>query len=63
VSLHLIFSNLFAKAKSSEIVTMAQVWNSDNINIPLTRGASLLLRKEKAQVISFLTALSNNFLG
>jgi hypothetical protein len=38
VPFYILFSNLFAKAKSSRVITVAQVWNNDNIKIPLTRG-------------------------
>jgi len=35
---NILFSNLFAKAKTPRVITVAQVWNRDNIKIPLTRG-------------------------
>jgi hypothetical protein len=54
---------LFAKAKTPATVTLAQVWNNGNIKVSLHRGASLLLHQEKAQVISVLTSLADNFLG
>jgi hypothetical protein len=63
VPFYILFPNLFAEAKSSGLITLAQVWNNGNIKISLTRGASLLLRREKAEVISIITSLSANFLG
>jgi hypothetical protein len=42
---------------------VAQVWNSSNFKIPLTRGASLLFWAEKSQVNSIMAALSANFVG
>jgi zinc-binding in reverse transcriptase len=57
------FPNLFAKAKSPLTLTVVQVWNLGNFNVPLTRGASLLLRAEKAHVHSIMVDLSVNFVG
>jgi hypothetical protein len=58
---HMRFPHLFIKAKNSLIVTVAQVWNSGNIKISLTRCTSLLLWGEKTQVISILHNLSPIF--
>jgi hypothetical protein len=61
VPFYILFPNLFAKAKTPGLITMEQVWNKGNVKIPLTREASLLLRREKLEVISILTSLSDNF--
>jgi zinc-binding in reverse transcriptase len=59
-----IFSNLFVKVESLDLVTLAQAWNNDNIKkISLIRGAILHLRSEKSEIISILRSLSANFLG
>jgi hypothetical protein len=63
VPFYLLFLNLFAKAKTPRVITVAQVWNKGNIKIPLTREASLLLRREKSEVIDILSSLSDNFCG
>jgi hypothetical protein len=63
VPFYILFSNLFAKAKTPGVITVAQVWNNGNVKIPLTKGASLLLRWEKSEVISILSSLSDNFRG
>jgi hypothetical protein len=62
VPFYILFPNLFAKAKSLVLITLAQVWNNGNIKIPLTRGASLLLCRKKTEVILIIT-LSANFLS
>jgi hypothetical protein len=63
VPFYILFPNHFAKAKTPGLITMEQVWNKGNVKIPLTREASLLLRREKFEVISILTSLSDNFCG
>jgi hypothetical protein len=63
VPFYIQYPNLFAKTKSPLTITMAQVWNLGNFKIPLTRGASLLLRAEKAQVHYIMVDLSLNFVG
>lgn len=52
------FPNFYGKAKFTNTITVAQVWNQGRITISLFRGASLLLRREKDIVMAILNSLS-----
>jgi zinc-binding in reverse transcriptase len=54
--LSLMFPHVYAKIKSS-FMSLSEVWNEGHIKLNLTRGASLLMRQEKAQIIFILNAL------
>lgn len=45
---------LFEKAKYIDTLTVAQVYNSGNLKLPLSRGASLQLRQEKQYIFDVL---------
>ena len=56
--LKLQFPALYSKAKSSGKTTLAMVWNSGNVKIPLKRGLTIQMRKEKSDLLNLINNIS-----